>query len=509
MPVFVEPPARTSTVFREYREYPRNIRCPGISGSGPLGGNRTAVTICPLTGYGYGKSFARFTGLLQWNELPDSVLTSQTKNHRISTVNKSMSIGGLVNNQTQGRINVIGDRIRQARLAASLTQDEVVSWLAETGHAITKAALSKYENKKSEPRQTLLLALARVLGVKPAYFLAEPDLKIEWLAFRKQSRLLKTTQEQIKARVSNVLEGQIWLQETLFPDAKPFFPRRVRVTGPEGAEEAAMKLRKKWNLDDVPIDSVIKTVEDKWGFVVGVSVPGVKFDSLSVRVGGWPLIVVNESASVDRCRFNAAHELGHLQMICGEMTEREEEKLAYRFAAALLVPEAVAREELGSQRRHLSLGELGVLKRKYGLSIQAWARRAKDLRIISENEYKTLCIEISRRGWRGREPEPVEFDFMGYEQPTRLKQMTLRALSEGIISQEQAERICKGSTEGVSTVVEKLEGVRRSPRELLRLPREERARILAAAAAQAEKEYRTNADLTDFEAFEEGDLYVE
>ena len=406
---------------------------------------------------------------------------------------------------------MIGDRIRQARLAASLTQDEVVSGLAETGHEITKAALSKYENKKSEPRQALLLALARVLGVKPAYFLAEPDLKIKWLAFRKQTRLLKTTQEQIKARVSNVLEGQIWLQETLFPDAKPFFPKRVRVTGPEGAEEAAMKLRKKWNLDDLPIDSVIKTVEDKWGFVVGVSVPGVRFDSLSVRVGvgRWPLIVVNESSTVDRCRFNAAHELGHLQMICGEMPEKEEEKLAHRFAAALLVPEAVAREELGSQRRHLSLGELGVLKQKYGLSIQAWVRRAKDLDIISENEYKTLCIEISRRGWRGRKPEPVEFDFKGYEQPTRLKQMTLRALSEGIISQEQAERICKGSTQDTRVSAEKVEGVRRSPRELLRLPREERARILADSAARAEKEYRTNANLTDFEAFEEGDLYVE
>jgi len=43
----------------------------------------------------------------------------------------------------------------------------------------------------------------------------------------------------------------------------------------------------------------------------------------------------------------------------------------------------------------------------------------------------------------------------------------------------------------------------------LRLPREERVRILADSAARAEKEYRTNADLTDFEAFEEDDLYVE
>ena len=45
--------------------------------------------------------------------------------------------------------------------------------------------------------------------------------------------------------------------------------------------------------------------------------------------------------------------------------------------------------------------------------------------------------------------------------------------------------------------------------ELLRLPLEERDRILAAQAALAEEEYRTNRDLTDFEAFSENDLYDE
>ena len=48
-----------------------------------------------------------------------------------------------------------------------------------------------------------------------------------------------------------------------------------------------------------------------------------------------------------------------------------------------------------------------------------------------------------------------------------------------------------------------------SPTELLRLPRGQRNQILADAAAQAEKEYRTNPDLTDFNAFGEDDLHVE
>ena len=44
--------------------------------------------------------------------------------------------------------------------------------------------------------------------------------------------------------------------------------------------------------------------------------------------------------------------------------------------------------------------------------------------------------------------------------------------------------------------------------ELRRLPRDQRDAILAAAAAAAAEEYRTDAALTAFEAFGEGDLHV-
>ena len=52
-----------------------------------------------------------------------------------------------------------------------------------------------------------------------------------------------------------------------------------------------------------------------------------------------------------------------------------------RIDVFTLVPHAYA--WLTEQRR-LSMEELGILKRKFGLSMQAWARRAKDLDIIDE-----------------------------------------------------------------------------------------------------------------------------
>ena len=59
----------------------------------------------------------------------------------------------------------------------------------------------------------------------------------------------------------------------------------------------------------------------------------------------------------------------------------------------------------------------------------------------------------------------------------------------------------------MSTTSATIGRVRWTARELRKLPAHERDRILEAAAKEAENEYRTNRDLTDFEAFEKADLH--
>ena len=108
----------------------------------------------------------------------------------------------------------------------------------------------------------------------------------------------------------------------------------------------------------------------------------------------------------------------------------KEESLTHRFAAALLVPEEHAFRELGRERQRLDWGELKMLKRKYGFSMAAWIRRARDLKIISEHHYKTLNIELASRGWRTREP----VEYLGDEEPIQLKQMIQRAVAEGLVA---------------------------------------------------------------------------
>lgn len=395
---------------------------------------------------------------------------------------------------------MIAKRIRQARIASGMTQDEVVDALAAEGVSLTKGGLSKYERGGSTPRPTVLLALGRVLGVESSYFFDEPTLKVEWLAFRKASRLGKKRQERVKALAESQLEVfmSLWhaLEPTVGDGAQP---TRFPVRKLEDAEDAATSLRSQWRLGDQPIDSVTGAIEDGGGVVLQSGGEDDLFDGLS----GWvnqsiPVAVVSSAVSDDRRRFSLAHELGHLFMDVGDVDNETEEKLAHRFAAAFLVTAATARRELGTQRRHLDFRELAALKMKHGLSMQAWIYRAADLSIIEQSHARTLFMEMSSRGWR--RVEPVEFQ--GAERPQKMHQLALRALAEGLLTHVQAERICPGVTRDLD---DKHPIGALDARSLLRMSKNERDKLMRQAATSVADEYTDDGGLSGFESLSEGD----
>ena len=318
---------------------------------------------------------------------------------------------------------MIGERIKQARVAAGLTQDEVVAALVELAQPLTKAGLSKYERGGSTPKPTMLRALARVFGVTADFFLEAPHVKVAWLAFRKAKSLGKAEEEQIKTVAAAQVEAFVTLCRALEPSRVPSAPEKSKVRSVGDVEKAASSLREHWRLGDQPIESVTTTIEDSGGIVLEMGGQDDLFDGLS----GWaddttPVVVVSSSVSDDRRRFSLAHELGHLFMDVGKVDTKTEERLAHRFAAAFLVPASTARRELGEKRRHLDFRELAMLKLKHGLSMAAWIFRASDLDIIDESHARTLFAELSARGWRKEEP----VKFVGREQPFRLRQLTVR-----------------------------------------------------------------------------------
>lgn len=389
---------------------------------------------------------------------------------------------------------MIGERIRQARLLAGLTQEALADALTDAGHPATKAVISKYEKNKSTPSAQFLLLAASILDVPSSYFTHQPTLEVNWLAFRRHSTLPVREQEAVKAYAADVAELQIELQSLLHPGSGADLPEIMSVTSMEDAEQAAMRLRERWELDENPIDSLVQTAEDRQVIVVGWRKHGGEFDGLSGWCNQHPVTVVSTAVDADRRRFTLAHELGHLVMDTRAVTEKEAEKLAHRFAAALLVPTERVIHELGARRTRLDWEELGILKRKYGVSMAAWIYRAKDLGIITEHYAANLYREMGERGWRKHEP----VDYIADEEPLKLEQMAHRAVAEGLISPDQIRRVypdwfereLTSSSTGRFTIYD-----------LLELPEDEQQKVMEAAFAAAANE--------EFEVFEANEFVEE
>lgn len=142
-------------------------------------------------------------------------------------------------------------------------------------------------------------------------------------------------------------------------------------------------------------------------------------------------------------------------------------------------------------RMHMRIefDELLLLKHKYGMSMQAWLRRAKDLGIISFSWYKNTFVLFRKHGWHRREPGKQ----VAPEQPLRFKLFVLRAMAESIISRERAEELCPGLV-SIDAKEEKMA----KAKQIAALSLDERRKLLEAAAERAAIEYESDKELSAF-----------
>jgi transcriptional regulator with XRE-family HTH domain len=185
---------------------------------------------------------------------------------------------------------MFGERIRQARLLRGISQEQLAEELVKRHYPITKQAISKYEkNQSMAPAQFLILA-ASILDVPNSYFVREPMLEIDWLAFRKQSSLAARDQEAIKAYAADVAKLYLELETLLYPqlNKREKLPEPQAVTNARQAERVADALRKTWELDNQPIDSLVRTAEDHLVIVISWGKVG---DALMGCQGGYKMLL--------------------------------------------------------------------------------------------------------------------------------------------------------------------------------------------------------------------------
>lgn len=338
----------------------------------------------------------------------------------------------------------IGERLKIARKGAGHS----LRSLADEVN-VSAQALSKYERGSVTPNSAMLLGLAGALGVRVEFFFRTQQVDLERPAYRKRTTLSKKQEKAIQARVQEWLERYLEV-EALFPEqAYPFdVPAQVErsVSSMADVEHVADQLRAAWELGTAPIEDLTALLEDK-----GVKIHLVdgydQFDACTFALNGrTPVIVTRQGLPGDRQRFNVAHELGHflLEMNGQLAPDLKPERVANRFAGAFLVPARAAYRELGKDRQTLSLHELYALKHRYGLSMQAWVYRARDLGILSES----AAVSLFRRFRAMGRQEPG--DSYPDEKPTRMERLVHRALAEDMISRSRAAELLGISIDALS-----------------------------------------------------------
>ena len=205
----------------------------------------------------------------------------------------------------------------------------------------------------------------------------------------------------------------------------------------DSPEDVARKTRQYLNIRRGPVDNLVKLLEKNGVIIVPFVFETTKMDGISMYTdAGQPVIFINKEASNDRKRFTIGHELGHLLMHIPFtiLNSRDVENEADRFSAEFNFPALEAKIELS----RLTFSKLPNIKRYWKMSMAFIIMRAKTLKKITPSKATNLMIELSRRGYRKKEPINVELD-----KPKLLRQMIHVHLKQlNYTHKELADMLC-------------------------------------------------------------------
>lgn len=338
--------------------------------------------------------------------------------------------------------SAFSERFKSARLMNGFSLQDLADALDEK---LSRQALHRYEKGEVIPDGEKIYLLSKAMNVSVDYFFRDTKVELGEIEFRKLKKMPQKEASIIKEKTKEYLSRYLELEEILNLSGKFENPLKDlgAITTYEQANSAAEQLREKWGLGKGPIYNIVELLESNNIKVVKLDV-NENFDGLQTLVNeAVPVVAYNSKKAnkPDRIRFTLLHELAHLLLKFGEMTEKQKENLCHQFAGAMLLPEKTLKEELGNHRNKLSINELGSIKKQYGISMQAIAMRAKDCNITNEHYTKQFFFLFEQMNWRIDEP----IEYQGAEESNRFEQLLFRALIEEQISISKAASLSNQS----------------------------------------------------------------
>nr|WP_160003002.1 XRE family transcriptional regulator [Moraxella osloensis] len=323
------------------------------------------------------------------------------------------------------------ERLIEIRAVNGLTQEELANILGKS-----KGTISKWENGNANPDIQSIAKLADSFKM-PIRWFTMSSIESDNSLYQYRCSPSSTTRgirDYARIRLKWLREISSVFEEWVdFPDLNlPPPPSRLAALNLDDLEieQYAYKLRKLWELSDRPIEDLTGIVESNGIIVTREPVGHEGMDGVSSWFSNRPYIwLVDDKNNYYRSRFDIAHELGHLVLHrnllredCEKNTARykEVERQAHLFAAHFLMP----RRAFTSSYRNITLDNLLIEKKYWGVSVAALIRQYHTLGIISDEYKLRLHKNYSYRRWRKNEP----FDDITPPEKPRLMANTIELL---------------------------------------------------------------------------------
>jgi Zn-dependent peptidase ImmA (M78 family)/DNA-binding XRE family transcriptional regulator len=291
-------------------------------------------------------------------------------------------------------------RLTIARQRRGLNKSELAKLLDGSPRTITE-----WEAGRETPLDTALSRISKVLNFPRTFFFAE-ELEFpsqDATSFRSLTSMTASQRDAALAAGAFAIELSKWIDQRFalnehdLPD--------LRLTDPE---TAAFSLRNAWKIGVQPIRSMVHVLEKHGVRVFSLAEQCREVDAFSLWHGNTPFCFLNTTKSVERSRFDAAHELGHLVLHKhgGPRggSARAQEHEADAFASAFLMPRSTVLEAIP---KSATVTQIVSQKQRWGTSAMATAYRAHKVGLLTDWQYRTHCQTMTSLGYHKKEPHPI------------------------------------------------------------------------------------------------------
>lgn len=291
-------------------------------------------------------------------------------------------------------------RIVLARKRRALTQKELADAIGMSPRSVIA-----YEKGEQELSQSAAYSISLFLNFPIDFFYLKesPSIEGQNVSFRALSRLSARQREASLAVSSLALDFHDAIQEKFklpicaLPDLRDVEP-----------ETAAYLLRNMWGLGNNPISNLMHLLESKGVRVFSLCGDSKDLDAYCFWRDGIPFIFVNIDKSSERVRFDLAHELAHLVLHRhATVVGRDAENEADLFASSFLMPRA---SMLAFNPLVKTFGGLVEFKVQWGVSLAALCFRLHKLDLISDWQYRSICISMAKKGYNKSEPYGIAME---------------------------------------------------------------------------------------------------